>query len=210
MTTKRLIALLLAIVCVLTLAACGGDESQSGNEGNSQAGEANKPNKGNNEKSQWEMEFHGVKFSLPCTMADLEKKGIHLYTEYDEETIYASQNESFVWISAVYEDTHELLLLSIDTGDSPDKKAENAHVVAVTNMELAKELFHMKDDFALGATIDEMEKIFGADYEVPGATGDSIREGFTICQYSNEHDNILFNFRDNELVSIEVQYIEGE
>ena len=156
------------------------------------------------------MTFNGVNISLPCTMADLEAKGIRLYTEYDEETIYASQNESFVWISAVCGDGDDLLLLSIDTGDNPDKKAENAHVVAVTNMDLSKEVFHMKDKFALGASIEDMEKAFGTDYEVPGATSDNIREGFTVCQYRIGNDNVLFNFRNNELVSMEVQYIEGE
>lgn len=209
MIKRRLIALLLVLVCILSFAACGSESNGGDNEGETPVVESNKPSKENN-KYQWEMNFNGVKISLPCTMADLEEKGIHLYTEYDEETIYASQNESFVWISAVYGDTHDILLLSIDTGNDPDKKAKNAHVVAVTNMELSEELFHMKDKFALGASIEDMEKTFGMGYEVPGATADNIREGFTVIQYRSGCDNVLFNFQENKLVSMEVQYIEGE
>lgn len=198
MINKKIKLVGLIIICLCFITACGFKEHNSTINNNS-----------TNKESRWTMNFSDVEFTLPCTMADLEKKGIHLYTEYDEEMIYESRNESFVWISAVYGNTDDILLLSIDTGDNPDKKAENANVIAVTNMELDKELFHMKGNFSLGASINDMEKTFGTDYEVPGATTDNIREGFTICQYKSEYDNILFNFRDDKLVSMEVQYIEN-
>lgn len=188
----RITALLLAVLCAALFTACGAD------------------NAGGSSESRWTMTIGGNKVTLPCTMAELEEMGIHLYTEYDEETIYESQNQTFTMICAVHEDAEDLMYLKIVTGDKPEDGSANAQVCAITNMTLDTDAFHMNKKFGLGASIDDMIAAFGEDYVVAGAAGDDIQIGYTVINYGTGSDNIIFIFDDNELKSMEVQYYEGE
>lgn len=186
---------LLIIICLCFLSACSNQNHNNNNIVN--------------QESRWTMNIEGNKVTLPCTMAELEEIGIHLYSEYDENMIYESQNETFNIISAVYKDSDEMLYLSMVTGDNPEKKAANAKVVAITNMMLDADSFNLKGSFGIGASIDDMIEELGDDYLVSGATKDDIRAGFTVINYGTAPDNVILNFDKDKLIFIEVQYNEN-
>lgn len=206
---KRVFTLVLAILMIFALSACGinNDQSNSNGEDNQQV-----ENQGNNSstKEKWEIKINGKGVTLPCTLADLAKIGVNIYGEYDKENVLNSTNETFTMIAATCGDDTNPIHLKITTGNAADKKEANATVKILTNTKMDGSLFELKNGIALGSSIDDVISTFGEDYNLSGTTDDDIHSGYVVINYGTKADGAMFNFKDGVLDYIEILADKGE
>lgn len=205
---KRVFTILLAVLMIFTLAACGGKDGKTdGNNNNKQQVD----NQGaNNSDSGWGVKINGKAVTLPCTLADLAKINVNIYGEFDKETVLNSANETFTMIAATCGEDTNPIHLKIVTGGAADKKEANATVKIITNTKMDGSLFELKGGIALGSSIDDVIKTFGDNYNMTGATGDDIHTGYVVINYGTKADGAMFNFKDGVLEYIEILADKGE
>lgn len=205
---KRVFTFLIVALMIFTLAACGDkDDKVDGNNNDNQQVE----NKDSNSlDGGWGIKINGKAVTLPCTLSDLVKIDVNIYSEFDKETILNSANETFTMIAATYGENTEPIHLKIVTGSAADKKEANATVKIITNTKMDSSLFELKGGIALGSSIDDVIKTFGTDYNMTGATGDDIHSGYIVINYGTKADGAMFNFKDGILEYIEILADKGE
>lgn len=135
----KCLATLLSLLMILTLAGCStptpggmndqGDQYEEGednrkNDKDHNQDDISETTKSDNsaEEDGWGLTIGGKSVELPCTLADLEKKGIQIANEARKEEILASSNETFSMIGAKCGKSYYAFYLRIVTGNNPEAK----------------------------------------------------------------------------------------
>lgn len=210
---KFLKILVLGVVAILmlSLAACGNDsENNTSGDGANNNNVSQSNNEDENLTSMWGLQINGKSIQLPCTLADLARADIGIYEDYDRENVLGSENETFTMIAATCgSDTHPIHL-KITTGSDAGKQEANATVKIITNTKMDGSLFKLKNNIALGSSLDDVIKAFGENYNLSGATEDDIHNGYTVINYGTKASGAMFNFENGVLTYIEILADEGE
>ena len=204
---KKIISIFLVVVMAVSFFACSANPSESGGDGTEDTGKKNNNTQTNTTitaKSEWDLYLNGNKVNLPCTLEDLNKAGVEIYSDVEKQSILESENKSFFLVTASCGDTYNFISLCIETGENSSKGAANAIVNVIVNKDTNGSAFKMKGDICIGSSADDVIKTFGDDYKVTGTEGDDIRTGYKSVLYGTENDGALFLFEDGILAKVEI------
>lgn len=206
MMLKRLLALAMMLVMVLSFAACGKEPANTDNGTNNNHGTEQCDNNPSVNNSKWSVTINGNNIALPCTLSDLSKKGINIISDYDKDNVLNSINQTHTMISASCGDDSKPIFLKIITGDDTSKKEANAKVYTITNNKMLDgSSFVVKNGLSLGAAVADIISAYGDDYAVDSAPStDDLTKGFVMMHYGSNDEGMLFWFQDGKLTYVEL------
>ena len=207
MLLRRLLALAMILVTVLSFAACGKEPTNTDVGSNNTGSEQTDNNQNNNNSdSKWSVTINGNNITLPCSLADLSNKGITIISDYDKDTVLNSTNQTHTMISATCGDDSKPIFLKIVTGGDASKKEANATVYTITNNKMLDgSSFVVKNGLSLGASVSDVISAYGEDYVVDSApSADDLSQGFVMMHYGSNDEGMLFWFQDGKLTYVEL------
>lgn len=208
--------LVLFVMFGCVVATCGCAKEKEGKENSSEINESHTSDDTKESSSVsmgeigWdEVVINGEKIKLPCTVAELEQKGI-IVNEYSLKSILEKPNETFYLVAATCGEAGNVYL-HIETGSDVEKQKENAVVSNIANKILSKEFFGVKNEIGLGSTVDELLEVYGTDfYALTAKDEENLASGYVLIQYGTEKVGYLFHVDDGIIEYIEVFNKEGE
>ena len=138
---KKLIGLLLTMLCVVSLAACGGGNSEGGNDGSN-----NTPT--GNTSSGYTFEYNGVSVSVDTDIETiLDKLGEP--SSVFEDPSCAGQGTDFVYRYS-----------GVDIYTSPSKDCDKA----ISTILIVSDEVETPEGITIGSTQEDVEAAYGTDY----------------------------------------------
>lgn len=209
---KNLIAILIALVLVISFAGCGNKPANTDGTVGTGKVEQNNDTPTNQNEAKWSVQINGKTITLPATLEELSKAGINILSDIDKETVLNSTNETHSPIAATCGDDDKPIFLKIVTGANANKKEANATVYTITNNKMLDgSAFVVKNGLSLGASVNDITSAYGDGYVVDSApSADDLTKGFVMMHYGDSKEGMLFWFQDNQLTYVELYVSESD